>query len=80
MRRENGVCITTNGVEGYFAILKRGVNGVYHHWSKRHLHRYLNEFDFRYNARNISDEERAALAVKGANGKRLMLRDPKAVA
>ena len=75
VRRENGVCITTNGVEGYFAILKRGVNGVYHHWSKRHLHRYLSEFDFRYNAREVSDGERAALAVKGANGKRLMLRD-----
>ena len=80
VRRENGVCITTNGVEGYFSILKRGVNGVYHHWSKRHLHRYLNEFDFRYNARDISDGERALLAVKGTTGKRLMLRDSKHVA
>ena len=66
--------------EGYFANLKRGINGVYHHVGKHHLHRYLSEFDFRYNAREISDGERAALAVKGANGKRLMLRDSNAVA
>jgi len=75
VRRENGVCITTNSVEGYFSILKRGVNGVYHHWSKKHLHRYLSEFDFRYNARDVSDGERTLLAVNGSAGKRLMLRD-----
>lgn len=80
VRRENGVCITTNGVEGYFSILKRGVNGLYHHWSKKHLHRYLNEFDFRYNGRSIPDEERAGIALKGSTGKRLMLRDPKRIA
>ncbi len=78
VRHENGLCITTNGVEGYFSILKRGVNGVYHHWSKKYLHRYLSEFDFRYNARKISDGERAELAIKGVNGKRLMLRDSSA--
>src|SRR5689334_14941004 len=71
VRRENGVCITTNSVEGYFATLKRGINGVYHHVSKRHLHRYLSEFDFRYNARDIEDGERAELAIKGSAGKRL---------
>ena len=75
VRYEKGICITTNTVEGYFSILKRGINGVYHHVGKQHLHRYLSEFDFRYNAREISDGERATLAVKGANGKRLMLRD-----
>ncbi len=80
VRRENGVCITTNSVEGYFSILKRGVNGVYHHWSKKHLYRYLSEFDFRYNARDISDGERTSLAVKGSAGKRLMYRDSKSVA
>ena len=37
VRWENGVCITTNSVEGYFSILKRGVTGVYHHWSKKHF-------------------------------------------
>ncbi len=75
VRYENGVCITTNGIEGYFGLLKRGINGVYHHVSKRHLHRYLSELDFRYNARKVSDNERARLALKGADGKRLMLRD-----
>jgi transposase-like protein len=75
VRYENGVCITTNSVEGYFATLKRGINGVYHHVGKHHLHRYLSEFDFRYNAREVSDKERAKLAVKGTSGKRLMYRD-----
>jgi transposase-like protein len=74
-RRENGVCITTNGVEGYFANLKRGLNGVYHHVGKQHLHRYLSEFDFRYNARKLKDGERSLLAIKGTSGKRLKLRD-----
>jgi len=45
------VCITTNTIEGYFATLKRGINGVYQHVGKQHLHRYLSEFDFRYNSR-----------------------------
>ena len=74
-RRENGVTITTNAVEGYFANLKRGIHGVYHHVGKQHLHRYLSEFDFRYNARKIKDGERTLLAIKGVNGKRLKLRD-----
>jgi transposase-like protein len=77
-RRENGVCITTNGVEGYFANLKRGLNGVYHHVGKQHLHRYLSEFDFRYNARKLKDGDRSLLAIKGASGKRLKLRDSRA--
>lgn len=74
-RYEDGVCITTNAVEGYFANLKRGINGVYHHVGKHHLHRYLSEFDFRYNSKNTTDGERAELAIKGAKGKRLMYRD-----
>lgn len=41
VRRENDLVITTNAVESYFDILKRGINGVYHHVSKQHLHRYL---------------------------------------
>ena len=72
VRFDEGVCVTTNSVEGYFSILKRGVNGVYHHVSKKHLHRYLGEFDFRYNARQVTDGERAAEALKGFEGKRLM--------
>jgi hypothetical protein len=51
VRYEDGMCITTNSIEGFFATLKRGINGVYHHVGKQHLHRYLSEFDFRYNSR-----------------------------
>jgi transposase-like protein len=78
VRYEGDLCVTTNGVEGYFANLKRGINGVYHHVGKQHLHRYLSEFDFRYNARKMSDGERAELAIKGVDGKRLILRDSSA--
>jgi transposase-like protein len=80
VRYEDGVCITTNAVEGYFANLKRGLDGVYHHVGKQHLHRYLSEFDFRYNSRDVKDGERTGLALKGVNGKRLMLRDSKRLA
>ena len=75
VRFENGVCITTNSIEGYFATLKRGINGVYHHVGKQHLHRYLSEFDFRYNSRKETDGDRTLLALNGVEGKRLMLRD-----
>lgn len=74
-RKENGKNIHTNTVEGFFSILKRGIVGTFHHVSKQHLNRYLNEFDFRYNARDTTDGERAELAVKGVVGKRLMHRD-----
>jgi hypothetical protein len=75
VRREKGVTITTNTVEGYFANLKRGLNGIYHHVGKQHLHRYLSGFDFRYNARKLKDGDRSLLAIKGISGKQLMLRD-----
>src|SRR6266849_517322 len=79
VRYEDGVCISTNTIEGYFATLKRGINGVYHHVGKQHLHRYLSEFDFRYNSRKEKDGDRTLLAIKGVGGKRLMLRDSKSV-
>lgn len=72
---KDGSKVTTNTVEGYFGNLKRGINGVYHHVGRHHLHRYLAEFDFRYNAREVSDSERAKLALKGVSGKRLTYRD-----
>jgi len=75
VRYENGLCITTNAVEGFFANLKRGINGVYHQVGKHHLHRYLTEFDFRYNTRDLKDGERTLIAVHQTDGKRLMLRD-----
>ncbi len=64
--------VTTNNVENFFSVFKRGMKGVYQHCSERHLQRYLSEFDFRYNTRDLKDDERATLALKGAEGKRLM--------
>ena len=75
VRYEDGVCISTNTIEGYFSILKRGINGVYHQVGKRHLHRYLAEFDFRYNSRKDKDGDRTLMALRSTGGKRLMLRD-----
>jgi transposase-like protein len=69
--------VTTNSVEGYFSIFKRGMRGVYQHCAEKHLHRYLSEYDFRYNHRiklGFNDGERADLAIKGAAGKRLTYR------
>jgi transposase-like protein len=69
--------VHVNTAEGYFGILKRGINGVYHHIGQGHLWRYLNEFDYRYNlrmARGIPDGERAAQVVRQVGGRRLMYR------
>ena len=66
--------VTTNSVEGYFSVFKRGMRGIYQHCSEAHLHRYLSEFDFRFNNRirlGVDDMQRARLAVKGGKGKRL---------
>jgi transposase-like protein len=68
--------IHTNSAEGFFSIFKRGMKGVYQHCSEKHLHRYLAEFDFRYNHRKISDEERTLEAVRGGEGKRLTYHQP----
>jgi transposase-like protein len=69
--------VHTNTVEGYFSLFKRGMRGVYQHCKEKHLHRYLAEFDFRYNNRTalgVEDVERAKNAVVGAKGKRLTYR------
>ena len=79
VRYENGEAIHTNSAEGYFSIFKRGMRGVYQHCQEKHLHRYLAEYDFRYNHRaklGYNDGDRAALAVKGAAGKRLTYKGP----
>ena len=71
--------VHTNSAEGYFSIFKRGMTGIYQHCSEKHLHRYLAEYDFRYNHRirlGFSDLERTLAAVKGAEGKRLGYRQP----
>ena len=69
--------VTTNTVEGFYSIFKRGMKGIYQHCSERHLHRYLAEFDFRYTNRvatGINDEARASRMVQGIVGKRLTYR------
>ena len=69
--------VTTNTVEGFFSILKRGLTGIYQHVSEQHLQRYVTEFDFRYNNRialGVNDEARTAKAIKGAADKRLTYR------
>lgn len=68
--------VHTNTIEGYFSIFKRGMKGIYQHCGERHLHRYLGEFDFRYNARDVTDWERAVMALKGIEGKRLTYGQP----
>ncbi len=70
---------TTNNVENFFGIFKKGMVGVYHFCGEQHLQRYLNEFSFRYSNRSgvgTNDVERAALALKGIEGKRLTYRRP----
>jgi len=69
--------VTTNTVEGFFSIFKRGMTGVYQHCGEQHLQRYLDEFDFRYSNRaalGIDDTERTRRAIKGGDGKRLTYR------
>jgi hypothetical protein len=64
--------IHTDTLEGYFSVFKRGMRGTYQHCGKKHLHRYLAEFDFRYNNRialGVSDTDRARKAVKGISAR-----------
>jgi transposase-like protein len=77
VRREGDKVVTTNTVEGFYSIFKRGMKGVYQHCKERHLHRYLAEFDFRYSNRvrlGVSDTARADRALLGVKGKRLTYR------
>jgi len=67
--------IHTNTVESFFALLKRGVVGSFHHVSRKHLHRYANEFAFRWTNRKVDDSQRTKIAIGMAEGKRLMYRD-----
>jgi transposase-like protein len=67
---------STNTAESFFSLLKRGVYGSFHNVSKQHLPRYLDEFDFRWNHRKMTDIERTVAAIEGAEGKRLMYRQP----
>jgi hypothetical protein len=73
--------VHTNSAEGYFSIFKRGMRGIYQHCKEKHLHRYLAEYDFRYNHRvrlGFNDRDRATAAIRGASGKRLTYHQPHA--
>jgi transposase-like protein len=72
--RKDEVAVHTNTVEGYFSVFKRGMRGVYQHCSKKHLRRYMAEFDFRYSNRSavgVEDTQRAQITLTGFAGKRL---------
>ena len=74
VRYEGDTVVHSNTIEGVFSVFKRGMIGIYQHCGEAHLHRYLAEFDFRYNRRaalKVSDLERAEDAIRGASGKRL---------
>ena len=68
--------IHSNTIEGFFSIVKRDLNGIYHSVSKEHLHRYMTEYEFRYNHRHLEDGERTVAAIRGADGKRLLYKEP----
>src|SRR5260370_40511705 len=69
-----------NTAECRFSLMKRAVFGTHHAISEAYLHRYLAEWDFKFNTRKMNDGERAAIALKGIEGKRLTYRRPDATA
>jgi transposase-like protein len=69
-----GGYLHTNTIENFFSIFKRGIIGSFHHVSEAHLHRYLGEFDYRYNTRTVTDFERFSSSIPGIVGKRLTYR------
>lgn len=68
--------IHSNTIESFFSGVKRGLNGIYHAVSKQHLHRYLAEFEFRWNRREMEDGERVVDALLASEGKRLLYKEP----
>jgi transposase-like protein len=72
---DEGMSVNTNTAESFFALLKRGHYGTFHWFSRKHTHRYCDEFGFRWDRRKVSDGERMVSAIRGAEGKRLMYRD-----
>ena len=66
--------VTTNSIEGFFGMLKRGLHGIYHSVSKKHLHRYLSEFEFRHDNGQLSDGQRMVKAIRSANNKHITYR------
>ena len=79
VRRDGDTVITTNTIETYFSVFKRGMRGTYQHRAEKHLHRFLAEFDFRHNNRIAlggDDSDRADKLAKGIIDKRLTYRRP----
>lgn len=80
MKHSAGECVcggvSTNSVEAYFSIAKRGLNGTYSSVGKKHFHRYLAEYEFRYNGRKLSDGHRTVAVIQAAEGKRLRYSEP----
>jgi transposase-like protein len=70
-KEPGGLSVHTNTAESFFALIKRGHYGIFHMLSKKHLHRYCDEFSFRWKYRHTTDGERMVEAIKGAEGKRL---------
>jgi transposase-like protein len=68
--------VYTNTAESFFALLKRGLYGTFHAVSNKHLHRYVDEFAFRWDTRKLDDGKRIVAAIKGTDGKRLMYKKP----
>lgn len=76
-REQDGdVYVSTNEAESFFALFKRGFVGIYHHMSVKHLDRYVTETTFRWNTRKVTDGERMVAAIEGAEGRRLIYREP----
>ncbi len=72
-----GDSLHSNTVESFFSLIKRGVMGIFHNISPEHLHRYVSEFEWRYNIRTLNDGDRTVSAIQSMIGSRLMYRPPK---
>src|SRR5262245_17703741 len=75
-RKSDGLRVHVNTAESFFSLLKRGHYGTFHQLSKHHLHRYCDEFAFRWKHRKADDGERTDTAIAGAEGKRLQYKGP----
>ncbi len=72
--------VHTNFAESFFSLVKRAIMGAFHHVSKQHMQRYLEEFDWRWNTRKLTDTERMVRTIRQAGGRRLYYRVPKSAA